>query len=202
MRPLEVKMMNFGFAIGISRQLSTLKRGAAIVVFSALAAGTLVLAGTGSASAATLGTASSRGFDCRVMAGAGRQVAAYPPQMTSLSGNLEKVEWYAELYRWNGSSWVLYSTNPSQYYWTGSAWVKYTAPQMDYAIANGNGTVYQQLLYTTWFAPNGNPVVMFAAFNNLPNGYYAVVDHYRWTNGGVASLNSPFLGGGSWCLFP
>lgn len=190
--------MNFSFANGITRQVGTQRRDVAVGVLGALAAGMLVLAGTGSASAAALGTASTRGFDCKVMSGAGRQVAAYPPQMTSLSGNLEKVEWYAELYRWSGSSWVLYSANPNQFYWTGSAW----AHQMNYAIANGNGTIYQQLLYSTWFGPNGNSVVMFAAFNNLPSGYYAVVDHYRWSNGAVASLNSPFRGGGAWCQFP
>jgi hypothetical protein len=135
------------------------------VVALALGCTVLVLSSAQPAQAATLGGAWSNGFSCVVGSG-GRQVNAYPPQMTSVSGGLERVEWSPDLYRWNGTAWVLYDGTKPWYY----------------AYATGNGTVYQQLLYGTWFAPNGTALI-FASYGYLPAGYYMVAEYYRWYRG-------------------
>jgi hypothetical protein len=152
------------------------------VVALALGCTVLVLSSAQPAQAATLGTAWSSGFGCV----AGGQLHAYPPQMTSISGGLEKVEWSPDLYRWNGTAWALYNNSKPWYY----------------AGATSNGTVYQQYRFGTWFQPNETPLNI-AIFGNLPAGYYAVKDYYRWSNGATSSAWSYFrgAGGGSSCVF-
>jgi hypothetical protein len=156
----------------------------ASLIMAALACTLLVLPSAAPAQAATLGTAYPRGFDCVVLAGAGRQVRAYPPTMTSITGYTETVYWSPDLYRWNGSSWALYDNS--------KPWFN--------ASADLNGTHYQWTRGSTWFWPNGNPV-NYAAYNNLPAGSYAVKDYYMWSNGWQSSAWSPYLGGGSSCTF-
>jgi hypothetical protein len=135
----------------------------------ALALGCTVVVLSSAQPAQAAATYQSNGFECLV-GSAGRQVNAYPPKMTSVSGGLEKVEWSPDLYRWNGTSWYLYDSSKPWYY----------------AFATGNGLVYQQLRYGTWFQPNETPL-NFAIFRPLHSGYYAVVDHYRWSNGATTS---------------
>jgi hypothetical protein len=156
----------------------------ATLIMAALACTLLVLPSAAPAQAATLGLASSHGFDCVILSGAGRQVRAYPPTMTSISGYTETVYWSPDLYRWNGSSWVLYDGS--------MPWLN--------ASADANGTHYQSGRYGTWFWPNGNPI-NFAAYNYLPAGSYAVKEYFMWSNGSQTSAWSYYWGGGSYCTF-
>jgi hypothetical protein len=152
------------------------------VMALALGCTVLVLSSAQPAQAA-LFTYQPQGFACR----AGGQLQAFPPKMTSVSGGLETVWWSPDLYRWNGTTWAPYDTS-KPWYW---------------AVANGNGVVNQQYtLGGTWFQPN-NFSLISATFNNLPAGYYRVLDYYAWSNGARASAWSPFLGsgGGYHCAF-
>jgi hypothetical protein len=152
----------------------------------ALALGCTVLVLSSAQPAQAAATYRSNGFGCGNW-GAGRQVNAYPPQMTSVSGGLEKVYWSPDLYRWNGAAWVLYDSS-KPWYW---------------AVANGNGVVNQQYLQGgTWFQPN-NFAIIYATYNYLPAGSYAVVDHYQWSNGATRDVWSYFrgTGGGYSCTF-
>jgi hypothetical protein len=110
--------------------------------------------------------------------------------MTSVSGGLEKVEWSPDLYRRNDATgaWYLYDGTRPWYY----------------AFANSNGPVYLQYSNKTWSWPNGARVDT-AAYNYLPAGTYAVVDHYRWSNGATVDVWSHFraaVGGYSCPLYP
>ena len=147
---------------------------------------TMVLAFVGQVSAeAALATAYSNGFTCQNTSFAGRRVAANPPQMTSLSGRLETVQWSPDLYRWNGSAWYLYDGSRPWYY----------------AVSNATGTMYNGLLYGTWFSPQ-NRVLLQAVYDNLPAGHYAVKDYFRWQNGAVRSVWSYYRTSGvSYCTF-
>lgn len=151
----------------------------------ALSCTLLVVSSAQPAHAATLGSAWAGTFSCPVTSW-GRQVNVYPPQMTSISGGLEYVYWSPDLYRWNGSTWALYDNSQPWYY----------------AFANGNGTVYQQLLYSTWFKTSSNAAIVSVNFGPLYPGSYAVFNTYRWSNGASAGTWSNFSGGGSYCRFP
>jgi len=154
------------------------------VMALALGCSVLVLSSAQPAQAATLGTAWTKGFSCTLAPG-WRQVNAFPPQMTSISGAVEYVYWSPDLYRWNGTSWYLYDGS-KPWYW---AW------------ANSNGVVYRPDQPGTWFAPN-NIGIQYAPYNNLPAGSYKVVDYYRWSNGATSSAWSYFRGdGGPYCTF-
>ncbi len=158
---------------------TAVRRGAAVVV-SVFAMGAMLFGGSTSASAATNGTATSRGFTCGVDAyfGHGRQVRANFPQMTSTGGSNELVWWQPDLRTWNGSSWVRY---PDVKPW--------------YHASAGLGGVF-----SPWFDPRGT--AMFAVyFNNLPAGSYALVDHYFWSNGTSADAWS-LVNGGYFCTYP
>lgn len=167
------------------------------VLVGLCAAGVLSASGGVPASAATLGTATTRGFDCSNSVATGRQVRAIPPTMTSVSGGLEEVEWSPDLYRYNPATrtWDLYAT------WHYSDGVRFWY----YAVANANGPQYNAQLYGTWFMRTEDHQalltsnVLSSAFSNLPSGYYAVLDRYRWANGTTASLWSPLRSGGSYC---
>jgi hypothetical protein len=135
----------------------------------ALALGCTVLVLSSAQPAQAAATYRSNGFGCGNW-GAGRQVNAYPPQMTSVSGALEMVYWSPDLYRWNGTTWAPYDTSKPWYY----------------AAATSNGVVTQQLRFGAWFQPNDTPL-NFAIFRPLHSGYYAVVDYYRWSNGASTS---------------
>jgi hypothetical protein len=110
------------------------------------------------ASAATL--TKTPVFECTTS----HTVRVYPPTgVNSTNGGLETVYWSPDLYRWNGTAWVLY--NGSQpWYW---------------AVANTGGLTRDVSGYV-WHAPNnfGQTVVVY---NNLPAGYYAVRSYlYNW----------------------
>jgi hypothetical protein len=128
----------------------------------------------------------------------GRQVRAMPPTMISISGGLEEVEWSPDLYRYNSTTgtWDMYMS------WHYADGVRFWY----YAVANANGPQYNSGLYGTWFmrtedhkALLSSSNVLFSAFSNLPAGWYAVADHYRWANGSTANLWSPYKGGGTFC---
>jgi hypothetical protein len=159
---------------------NAVKRGAAVVV-SLFALGAMLVGGSSAASAATTGTATSRGFNCGVdrWLGNGRQVQAYSPQMTSTGGDFEQVWWSPELWTSNGSSWVRYP-DPKPWY---------------QASAGLDG------LKSLWFSPSGTQMYSFL-FNNLPAGTYALVDHYYWSNGTSANAWSPYTQGGYACTYP
>ena len=148
----------------------------------ALSCSLLVVSSTQPAHAAALGSAWAGNFSCPVTSW-GRQVNVNPPQMTSTSGGLEKVYWRPYLYRWNGSSWALWDTSLPWYY----------------AFATGNGTVYQQLLYSTWFKTGSGAAIVTANFGPLYPGYYRVFNNYQWSNGASAGSWSSVSGGGSYC---
>jgi hypothetical protein len=153
------------------------------VVALALGCSVLVLSTAQPAQAAA--TYRTNGFGCGSW-GAGRQVNAYPPQMTSVNGGLEYVYWSPDLYQWNGAAWILVNdTRP--WYW---------------AVANSNGVVDQPLQGGRWFWPNGARVDT-ATYNYLPAGSYAVLDYYRWSNGATRAVWSYFkgTGGGGSCTF-
>jgi hypothetical protein len=150
----------------------------------ALSGSLLVLSSTQPAQAATLGQAWAGSFNC-LIGSWGRQVNVYPPQMTSISGGLEAVYWSPDLYRWNGSNWVLYDGSKPWFY----------------AFANSNGTVYQSLLYSTWFTKGSNAAIISVNFGPLHPGYYRVFNYYSWSNGASASSWSNTSGGGSYCGF-
>lgn len=139
--------------------------------------------GAGPASALQLGTAWANPFSC-TYSSYGRMVTAMPPQMSSISGAMETVYWRPDLYRWNGSSWQLYSYG---------SWY--------HANADINGTHYQSLLSGTWFNSNNFPKVSGHQWTSLPTGYYEVLNRYQWQNGATASGWSPYSGGGNYCYF-
>ena len=150
----------------------------------ALALGCTVLVLSSAQPAQAAATYRSNGFACGNW-GAGRQVNASPPTLTSVSGGLEKVYWSPDLDRWNDATqtWYLYDGS-RPWYW---------------AIANSTGPVYQSYLYGTWFWPNGAQVNT-ATYNYLPAGSYAVVDHYQWSTGATRDIWSSFKGtGGGSC---
>ena len=75
--------------------------------------------------------------------------------------NGELVKWSPDLYRWNGSAWVLYN---------GSApW--YQAVTSSYGYCN--------FQFSSWITMGGSPV-QFHRFGALPVGYYAIKHYMQW----------------------
>ena len=139
------------------------------------------------------GYATSRGFACETQS---RRVMAFPPQMTSTTGQLQMVYWSPDLYRWNGSRWALYDGSRPWYY----------------GVANRNGVQYNSFMYGSWFTPQNNSL-QFVPFAGLPRGYYKIADYYRWGSTGHyapasfvarAAAWSHFrgAGGGQYCYMP
>jgi hypothetical protein len=161
----------------------------------ALALIVIVLPALTSPAAASTGIATTRGFNCSSTTSYGRRVTANPPQMTSTTGSqLQMVYWSPDLYRWTNGAWQLYDGS-RPWYW---------------AMAQGNGTVYQSMLYSTWFT-GGGVAMQFVPYSNLPSGYYKVADYYRWgsTNHydpssyvARTSAWSYNRAGGEWCSLP
>ena len=132
-----------------------------------------------------LGTAQARPFNCVANdAYNGNEVFALPPQMTTVSGQLDNVYWSPDLWRWNGNAWAPYDTS--------KPWAQ--------AAADRNGTIYSPAGGVTWFRPPTITVRAFI-FANLTPGYYLVVDYYQWENGARRSAYVPYSQGGSYCYF-
>jgi hypothetical protein len=114
----------------------------------------------------------------------GNMVYAAPPNMTTVSGQLDNVYWHPDLYRWNGTTWV--------------AWI--TSKPWAQAAAGSNGTVSSPVAGATWFIPPTAPI-HYLGFVHLPAGYYAMLDRYQWENGVRGSTFVPYNQGGYYCSF-
>lgn len=144
---------------------------------------------------AASGMAYSKGFGCEVTS-FGRRVVAYPPNMTSTTGQMQVVYWSPDLYRWDAGN---------------SRWAKYDGTKpWNYAVANSSGVMYNSMLYSSWFTPSNN-ALRFVPFTGLPRGYYKVADFYRWGSTGhvapgsyvaAASAWAPYRAGGAYCYIP
>jgi hypothetical protein len=126
------------------------------------------------------GNATSLGFQCSSQY---HWVRQYLPNMTSISGGIEKTYFWTDLYRYNGSTWVL---------WARRGWY------------NGASNSYGKLLLTApsvYWSLNGGAVSgNYDGWNNLPSGHYATKEYYQWQNGASASRWSFVNGSGaSYC---
>jgi hypothetical protein len=110
----------------------------------------------------------------------GGTIRSYPARdMRSVSGNWETVKWSSDLFKWNGSSWVLVDGS--------KPWLV--------ARANAYGLGTYSLpnigLYGTWFRDGnyGGAPVSFLPYTNLTRGYYAVKEYFRWTSTGQTHVH-------------
>jgi hypothetical protein len=105
----------------------------------------------------------------------GNIFARVPVNMVSWYGGLESVRWSPDLYRWNGSQWVLYDGS--------KPW--YQASVNRYGLLTGSGQtgspIWQNTSTRKWVPNDGGP-----SFYNLPRGYYMVAEHYWWMKPNVA----------------
>jgi hypothetical protein len=129
-----------------------------------IAAG-VVLAGAGTAGAANYPPGN---VVCNPSA---RTVTAYPNNsLTSWYGGRETVYFKPDLYRWNGSSWILSTA---------------TAPWLR-AVADNMGVLpWHTWGGPTWYWVNSqtNGILEHWTFTVAP-GYYKVVDEYNWVSTG------------------
>jgi hypothetical protein len=154
-------------------QRLALSLGVGLLVLSSIG-----LAAPGSAAAAT-GVATSYGFECS----ANHWVQNNFPNMTSISGAIEKTYFRADLYRWNGSTWVFVASRG----WYAGA-------------SNGNGKLALGNFFGVpyyWLLNNGAVIDQGAVFSNLQSGYYKTAEYYQWQNGAKASRWSFVNGSGA-----
>ncbi len=102
----------------------------------------------------------------------GYGLGARPPRVMRPYQNVncrvgELVKWSPDLYRWNGTSWVLYDGRAPWYQ----------------AVTSIYGYCQPTTYAAAWTAPSGMSV-MFHRFGGLPTGYYAIKNYMYW-----ASLN-------------
>ena len=126
------------------------------------------------------GTATSYGFQCSSQY---HWVRQYFPNMTSISGGIETTYFWTDLYRYNGSTWVL---------WARKGW--YSGASNSY----GRLELTQPSVY--WSLNGGAISGYYDGWNNLPSGHYATKEYYQWANGASASRWSFVKGtGASYC---
>jgi hypothetical protein len=119
----------------------------------------------------------------------GRIVRTFAPtQMMSVSGAIENVRWSSDLYRYNGSAWVL---------WNGNApWL--------YGAANQSGLINMDNLSGLKWLNGANGFQNSFSYGNLPAGSYAIREYYWWSDAGVSTNEYSNLYNGittSYCYF-
>ncbi len=100
----------------------------------------------------------------------GYGLAAYPARVMRPYQNVtcrvgELVKWSPDLYRWNGTSWVLYDGRAPWYQ----------------AVTSIYGYCQPTTFAAAWSAPNGMSV-LFHRFGALPPGYYAIKNYMYWAS--------------------
>jgi len=78
--------------------------------------------------------------------------------------NPEQVQWSPDLWRWNGSTWVLYDGS--------RPWYR--------AFTSSYGYFQTAYVASAWQAVPTNAPVAFVPFYNLPAGYYAIKNYMKW----------------------
>jgi hypothetical protein len=106
----------------------------------------------------------------------GSTVRAFAPtKLVSASGGSvrKNVRWSPDLWRWDSASQSWYVFNNA------AGWLN--------GVANGSGLLpYESITYQTWINNSGGLQNQWN-YNNLPHGYYAVREFYRWTDEGLAA---------------
>ncbi|HEY8717917.1 hypothetical protein [Pengzhenrongella sp.] len=159
-----------------------MRHSAATILLVATALGGGLLAGAGSADAAT-GTVSDRGWSCP-----DNRVIANAPAMTSLNGGYQNVHWAPVVQKWVNGQWTTYrsynyesgaATSSGSGSW---AWLSGQPSYGKYTITVDPGYWYGGTYYST---------------------YYRVVDYYQWAdlnNNAITGWGS-FISGYAYCSY-
>ena len=179
-----------------------------------------LLLGAAVTGAATLGVSTEAGaalphemayyghFSCN----SNRTISETAPNMTSVSGNMEKVFFTTKLYRWNGATWPLFfsgvgqgPSNGSNAFWgpvpnaLGMTWMSSFADASGVEgfslINSGYGTRTWDNPLGTWSVQELQPFTLSA----VPPGYYKVVQEFEWANGQYTSAGLKTATGSVYC---
>ena len=96
-------------------------------------------------------------------------LGVYPPRIMRPSKavscyDAQEVRWSPDLYRWNGSSWVLYNRSAPWYA----------------ALTSSGGYCYMQAFYGYWWNTVTYRTLLFHRFGSLPRGYYYAIKNYMY----------------------